>query len=94
LIELNQKEHKGEYVKMRQVLYVIDRTSRQHGYEIPEEGLKVKIEDNEYTITKENPQIEIFFDAIRSKTPFIIYGKRNVSVYNSETITGIQYSPE
>jgi len=79
---------------MRQILYVIDRTSRQHGYEIPDEGLNVKIGDAVFVITKENPQIEIFYDAIQTKTPFIVYGKRNVSVYNSEVITGVQYSPE
>ena len=79
---------------MRQILYVIDRTSRQHGYEIPNEGLRVKIGEQEYTITKENPQIEIFLDALTTKTPFIIYGNQNVSVYNADVITGIQYTPE
>lgn len=77
---------------MRQILYVIDQTSRQHGYEISEDGLKVKIGQEEHKITKENPQIELFFSAIEKGVPFVVYGSKNVTVYNSNMITGVQYS--
>lgn len=79
---------------MRQILYVIDQTSRQHGYEIPEAGLKVKIGNNEHLITKDDPQIELFYAAVETKTPFVIYGKKNVTLFNPNTITGVQYSVE
>jgi hypothetical protein len=77
---------------MRQILYVIDQTSRQHGYEIPEDGLKVKIGNEEHSITKENPQIELFHSAIQNNIPFVIYGNKNVTLYNPTMVTGIQYS--
>jgi hypothetical protein len=71
-------------------LYVIDGTSRQHSFDITKKGIKFTMDGIEQTITKDNINLELFFDAITNKKPFILQGESGGVVYNTNAIIGVQ----
>lgn len=71
------------------MLYIIDRTSRMHGYELLP-SLKVKIGTEEVTLTPEEYHIEKFHDAIAAGSAITVYGTRNVTSFRGDHLTGVQ----
>jgi hypothetical protein len=75
------------------ILYVIDPTARQYGFPI-RAGLRVKIDDQQHTITGVESDIELFHDAIVNGNSFVIYGENNFVTFAANKITGIKISQE
>jgi len=73
------------------MLYIIDRTSRMHGYELSP-SLKVKIGTEEVTLTSEEFHIDKFHDAIAAGSTITVYGTRNVTAFRGSELTGVQIS--
>lgn len=75
---------------MKKILYVIDKTSRQYSFEVPVEGLKLKVLDATHSITEDDTKIELFYDIIRNKIPFVISSNKNSIVFSADQLIGIQ----
>ena len=75
------------------VLYVIDPTARQYGFQI-KDGLRVKIKDANHTITGIEADIDLFHSAITSGDSFVIYGENNFVTFSADKITGIKIVEE
>lgn len=71
------------------MLYVIDRTSRMHGYEL-EPSLNVKIGNEDLTLTPEEYHIDKFHTAMAEGAVITVHGTRNVTSFRGDTLTGVQ----
>lgn len=71
------------------MLYIIDRTSRMHGYELTP-SLRVKVGSDELTLTPDDFQIERFHQAIADGEVITVYGTRNVTSFRGDHLTGVQ----
>ena len=71
------------------MLYVIDRTSRMHGYELSP-SLTVKIGAEEITLTPDETHMDKFHQAITDGSAITVYGTRNVTTFHGDHLTGVQ----
>jgi len=71
------------------MLYIIDRTSRMHGYELAP-NLKVKVGSEELTLTPEEYHIDKFHTAMEEGSVITVYGTRNVTSFRGDQLTGVQ----
>ena len=74
-------------------LYIIDPTARQYGFGI-QNGLKVKIGSEQYTITGIESDIDLFHNAIVNDLSFVIYGDNNCVTFAANKITGVKIAEE
>lgn len=71
--------------------YVVDKTSRMYGYRMPEDGIKVRIGQDPYTVTLENQRIVEFENAIfRGETITVFDENRGNAVFNGTNLIGVQ----
>jgi len=75
---------------MQHTIYVIDKTSRQHSYHLPTQGIMLTVGGSSYTITGGEFHLDKFMAAIAEKTPFILAGSGWSTVFNPENLVGIQ----
>lgn len=75
------------------VLYVIDPTARQYGFQI-KEGLRVKIKDSNHTLTGVEADIDLFHAAITNGDSFVVYGENNFVTFAANKITGVKIVEE
>ena len=71
------------------MLYIIDRTSRMHGYELAP-NLKVKVGSEELTLIPEEYHIDKFHAAMEEGAVITVYGTRNVTSFRGDQLTGVQ----
>lgn len=75
------------------MLYIIDRTSRMYGFELPDAGIEVRIGGETYIVTMENQKLDIFEDAICNGKPIVIIdNKKGNSVYSGRHLIGVQFA--
>ena len=74
---------------MKDMLYIIDCTSRQYPFSL-EDGLVLTIHDEQYPVTVDNPNLERFYAALINHKPFVLEGVSGAVAFNSDNIVGIQ----
>lgn len=75
------------------VLYIIDPTARQYGFQI-KDGLRIKIDDVSHMITGIEADIDLFHTAITNRDSFVIYGENNFVTFSADKITGVKIAEE
>lgn len=75
--------------------YVVDKTSRMYGYRMPQDGIKVRIGGDPYTVTLDDQKIAEFEYAIfKGMTITVLDDTKGNAVFNGNHLIGVQIHTE
>lgn len=74
---------------MDKVLYLIDPTARQYGFEFGV-GFRIRVNGQTFDISEETDLLGVFHDIIENNRTFIIDGGRGAGVFSGSKIIGIK----